>query len=281
MSVGGGSGGPLVSVGIPTFNRPEGLRRTLEAITRQTYPNLEIIVSDNASPDRRTEDVVAEFGRYDARIRFHRQARNLGASANFQFVLCEAKGRYFMWAADDDDWEPRFIERCVAGFDGPNVVSVMSQFRTHYRRSDRLVAQRLPKLDPERSRVYNLLAYLRMPTPTLLYGLHLLECLTFCTREQSWFDFYDCYFALRLLSVGKIHLVPELLHTAGVDSDEYLVKRASAGSWLRLRYGPFFRACREAIAASDLSPGEKAVVAGALALTTARLFFYHEIRSRG
>jgi len=281
MSAGAGSGGPLVSVGIPTFNRPQGVRRTLEAITRQTYPNLEIIVSDKASPEHGTEDVVAEFRERDARIRLHRQVHNIGAGANFQFVLSQASGRYFMWAADDDDWESCFIERCIAGFDRPGVVSVMSQFRTHYRRSDRLVSQRLPELDPERSRVYNLLAFLRMPTPTLVYGLHLLECLRFCTREQSWFDFYDCYFALRLLSVGKIRLVPELLHTAGVDGDEYLVKRASAGRWLRLSYGPFFRACHGAIAVSDLSRGEKAVVAGALALTTARLFFYHEIRNRG
>ena len=40
---------PLVSVGIPTYNRPEGLRRTLECITKQTYKNLEIIVSNNCS----------------------------------------------------------------------------------------------------------------------------------------------------------------------------------------------------------------------------------------
>jgi glycosyltransferase involved in cell wall biosynthesis len=267
-------------VGIPTFNRPEGVRRTLGAITRQTYPSLEIIVSDNASPEHQTEDVIAEFAERDPRIRFHRQTHNIGAGANFQFVLSQAKGRYFMWAADDDDWEPSFIERCVAGFDRPDVVSVMSQFRTHYRRSGRLVSQSLADLDPERSRLHNLLAFLRMPTPTLLYGLHLLECLRFCEPEQPWFDFYDCYFALRLLSVGKIRLVPEVLHIAGVDSDEYLVKPVSAGRWLSLSYGPFFRACREAIAASDLSPGDKALVAGALALTTARLFFYHEIRNR-
>ena len=40
---------PMVTVGIPTFNRPEGLERTLACITKQTYTNLEIIVSDNCS----------------------------------------------------------------------------------------------------------------------------------------------------------------------------------------------------------------------------------------
>src|SRR6185369_14932342 len=52
---------PLVSVGVPTYSRPEGLRRALRALTEQTYENLEIIVSDNASPGTETSDVVGEF----------------------------------------------------------------------------------------------------------------------------------------------------------------------------------------------------------------------------
>jgi glycosyltransferase involved in cell wall biosynthesis len=64
---------PFVSVGIPTYNRPEGLRRTLECITQQTYGNLEIIVSDNGSPGRETEVVVREFRDKDSRIQYFRQ----------------------------------------------------------------------------------------------------------------------------------------------------------------------------------------------------------------
>jgi glycosyltransferase involved in cell wall biosynthesis len=52
---------PLVSVGIPCYNRPEGLKRTLECITGQTYKNLEIIVSDNCSPDPEVERVGREY----------------------------------------------------------------------------------------------------------------------------------------------------------------------------------------------------------------------------
>ena len=46
---------PLVSVGIPTFSRPEELRKALECICRQEYSQLEIIVGDNASPGPATE----------------------------------------------------------------------------------------------------------------------------------------------------------------------------------------------------------------------------------
>ena len=104
---------PLVSVGIPTYNRPEGLRKTLECITGQTYQNLEIIISDNCSPSRETETVVQEFMGKDSRIQYFRQEENKGPTFNFQFVLEMATGEYFMWAADDDIFETFFIKRCL------------------------------------------------------------------------------------------------------------------------------------------------------------------------
>ena len=109
----GQSESPLVSVGIPTYNRPEGLRQTLDAMRGQTWRNLEIVVSDNASPNPEVEAVGRAAAAEDQRVRYIRQRRNLGGGPNFRFVLEEAKGEYFLWAADDDAWEPFFIERCV------------------------------------------------------------------------------------------------------------------------------------------------------------------------
>jgi glycosyltransferase involved in cell wall biosynthesis len=104
---------PLVSVGIPTYNRAHTLKRTLECITQQTYKNLEIIVSDNASPNEETSNLVKQFQQVDNRIVFYEHESNLGAIVNFGFVAKQAKGGFFMWAADDDEWAPWFVERCV------------------------------------------------------------------------------------------------------------------------------------------------------------------------
>lgn len=101
---------PLISVGIPTYNRPEGLRRTLISIGEQSYRNLEIIVSDNASKGDEVEKIVREFMEKDTRIQFYRQPENRGPSYNFQFVLEQAHGEYFMWVADDDWRDKEFIE---------------------------------------------------------------------------------------------------------------------------------------------------------------------------
>ena len=51
---------PLVSVCIPTYNKARYLRKSLDSIINQTYGNLEIIISDNASPDN-TEEIIKSF----------------------------------------------------------------------------------------------------------------------------------------------------------------------------------------------------------------------------
>jgi glycosyltransferase involved in cell wall biosynthesis len=104
---------PLVSIGMPTYNRPDSLKTALAGIVAQTYHNLEIIVSDNASPEDDTEEIVREFMRIDSRIQYYKQPENLGAAFNFQFVLDKATGDYFMWAADDDWRDPAYVETLV------------------------------------------------------------------------------------------------------------------------------------------------------------------------
>jgi glycosyltransferase involved in cell wall biosynthesis len=104
---------PLVSVGIPTYDRPEGLRKALEIVLGQSYRNLEVIVSDNASPGDATERVVMELASRDGRVRYHRQPENLGPQRNFNFVLQQATGKYFAWIADDDLCDEHFFGELV------------------------------------------------------------------------------------------------------------------------------------------------------------------------
>nr|WP_245926565.1 glycosyltransferase family 2 protein [Methanospirillum lacunae] len=122
---------PLVSIGIPTYNRPEGLRRTLECITEQTYKNLEIIVSDNCSRTQETEEIVREFMARDNRIQYFRQKENYGMAFNFKFVLEKSSGDYFMLASDDDLWDNSFIEKCLSPLINQNSCSMaFSNFNT-------------------------------------------------------------------------------------------------------------------------------------------------------
>ena len=93
---------PLVTIGLPTYNRPAGLRKALEWILKQTYPNLEIIISDNCSTDQNVQIVTAEFLAKDSRIRVFRQKENIGLENNFNFVYAQSTAPYFIWMSDDD-----------------------------------------------------------------------------------------------------------------------------------------------------------------------------------
>lgn len=99
-----------VSIGMPVYNGEKYIREALDSLLGQSFANFELIISDNASTDG-TEGICLEYAAQDARIRYIRQPKNLGALANFKFVLDEAQGEYFMWAAADDAWDPQ----CIGG----------------------------------------------------------------------------------------------------------------------------------------------------------------------
>ena len=105
---------PLVSVGLMTYKRTEGLKVALKSITSQTYKNLEIIVSENYCPGfGLKKKIIQEFLKKDKRIVYYQHNPNKGIGFNFHFVLQKATGKYFMWAADDDTWAPSFISKLV------------------------------------------------------------------------------------------------------------------------------------------------------------------------
>ncbi|MGQ9889999.1 MAG: glycosyltransferase family 2 protein, partial [Aggregatilineales bacterium] len=103
---------PLVNIGLPVYNGGERVRRAIDSLLAQDYPNFELIISDNASTDG-TWDILQEYAARDPRIRLYRNARNIGMTRNFNRVYELATGEYFMWAAHDDRWEPGFISTCV------------------------------------------------------------------------------------------------------------------------------------------------------------------------
>ena len=114
---------PLVSIGIPTYNRANNyLRYALRSAVEQTYKNIEIIVSDNCSPDN-TESVVKDFN--DSRIRYYRQRENIGPLNNRNFCLEQARGEYFVMLLDDDLIDRDFVSACMDAAKQHNEVGVI------------------------------------------------------------------------------------------------------------------------------------------------------------
>ena len=103
---------PLVSIGLPVYNGEDYIRFALDSLLSQTFPDFELIISDNASTDK-TEQICRAYASQDGRIRYYRNAINLGASINFNSVFEKRTAKYFKWISHDDTYVPEFLERCV------------------------------------------------------------------------------------------------------------------------------------------------------------------------
>lgn len=115
-------GPPLVSIGLPVRNGERYLEASIESLLAQTYPDIELIICDNASVDG-TADICRRAAARDTRVRYHRNDSDIGGAANHNLTFTLARGRYFRWAAHDDVVEPELIERCVKVLEAdPDVV---------------------------------------------------------------------------------------------------------------------------------------------------------------
>ena len=101
---------PLVSILVPSFNGAPWLREALDSLLEQTYPNLEILLLDDASTDD-TPDIAAE---YEGRVRYIRQPRNMGIYDNVNVGISEAKGELVATYHADDIYLPTIVEQQVA-----------------------------------------------------------------------------------------------------------------------------------------------------------------------
>lgn len=104
---------PTVSIGMPVHNGERFLRETLDCLLGQTFTDLELVISDNASTDA-TPDICFAYAALDPRIRYYRNERNLGAAYNYSNAFRLSRGTYFKWAAADDLCGDDYVEKCVA-----------------------------------------------------------------------------------------------------------------------------------------------------------------------
>lgn len=107
---------PRITIGMPVYNGAATIEESVASLLAQTFGDFELIVSDNASTDA-TGAVVQALAARDPRIRYVRQATNIGANGNYSFVAREARGKYLKWASASDWCAPTFLERCQSALE--------------------------------------------------------------------------------------------------------------------------------------------------------------------
>lgn len=111
---------------VPTWKAARFIETTLRSLAAQTHPDLEVLVSDDASPDD-TAPICERFAASDPRFRVIRQPVNLGWVGNVNALLAAARGDYFAFAFQDDLPEPAYFERCIAALEAdPSAVMAFS-----------------------------------------------------------------------------------------------------------------------------------------------------------
>jgi glycosyltransferase involved in cell wall biosynthesis len=203
---------PRISVGMPVYNGGRYLGRSIDSILGQTVEDLELVISDNASTDR-SEDVCRDAAAADPRVRYTRNAQNIGAAANYNAVFHRARAAYFKWTSASDLCEATLLERCAAVLDArPDAVLCYPRTRlfdeTTGTMTDYVDGLDLQDDDP----VARFIAcQKRMRLNNVMNGVVRRDALR-RTRLMGSFLSADCCMIVELALHGKFVEVPEFLY---------------------------------------------------------------------
>ncbi len=117
---------PRVVACLPAFNAAEFITQTLEALEAQDYPNLEVLISDDASTDD-TALICQSFAENSRTFRLIRQSHRLGWVNNVNALLAAAHAEYILITPHDDIIRPTYVTRLVQALeDNPHAVLAFS-----------------------------------------------------------------------------------------------------------------------------------------------------------
>ncbi|WP_246073102.1 glycosyltransferase [Paenibacillus dokdonensis] len=214
---------PLVSILIPTYNRPDYFRQALESVLNQTYKNIEIVICDDSTNDE-TEKLIKNYLVNHPNIRYYRNEKNLGQFKNDLKCMDLAKGNYVNFLMDDDLFHPEKIDKMMWYFiaDDTEEISLITSHRQVIDRygnhlTDWYATQRLFHEDRIIDGIAfgelllkNVTNFIGEPTTVLFRRNSLHEQFgTFCGRDNGCT--VDLASWLNLLSEGKIVYISETL----------------------------------------------------------------------
>ncbi len=192
---------PRVAVGIPVADMAATVGRAIESIVGQTFADLVVLISDNASTDA-TGAICRRYAAGDARVRYTRRATRLDPWQNFRSLVEAARAPYFMWLAADDFARPALLERAVAVLDAhPEVVCVAP--RVDFALPDGTLEPALGTFPLRGSVSDNLARFLHDPSDNCrFYGVFRREVLSRWLPASGYYA-YDWAISVSTLKAGQ------------------------------------------------------------------------------
>lgn len=218
---------PLVCICVPTYNAASTVRDTLESILNQTYPNLIVHISDNASNDD-TLEIIQSMA--DPRVVIHRHAENVGGEGNFNRCIQIAEGKYTAIFHADDIYEPDMVTKQVAFLEAnPETGAVFTEASTIDGMGNKIGELRLPKGIASSGGLYDFATVLK----AVLRHYNFFICPSVMVRTQvyqqeirSWRgDIFkssaDLDVWLRILQQHPVGYLPELLMRYRISNNQF------------------------------------------------------------
>ena len=101
---------------MPTYNRSEMMQRAVNSVLAQDYPNFELLIVDDCSPDNTWQVLNDLYGEHP-QIRLFRQEKGQGACAARNMAIKAAAGEFVTGIDDDDEFLPNRLSSMMAAYD--------------------------------------------------------------------------------------------------------------------------------------------------------------------
>lgn len=202
---------PTLSIGLPVYNGEQYLAQALDSLLAQTFTDFELIISDNASDDS-TAEICRSYAERDERIRYIRQPVNIGAAPNHNFLVPQARGKYFKWASHDDLYDPDLIRLCVEALEARPDVVLAHAWDAYIDERGEIIASVPYELDTYDPRpAARLRSLLYVPGGNDFYGVIRTEVLRRVRPHDTYYN-ADRTFMAELVLQGRFFQVPRTLY---------------------------------------------------------------------
>ena len=135
----------LVSVVVPTYNRPQGLKSALESVLNQTHENFEVLVVNDSTEEAAARQIIESLS--DPRLHYHRNNRTKGANGARNTGILYSNGDFVAFLDDDDEWLPQKLEWQIAYLSShPDYVGMFSAYKIYQSGSWQLKRQSVSTL---------------------------------------------------------------------------------------------------------------------------------------
>ena len=217
----------LVSVCIPTYNSSQYISECIDSVVKQSFKNIEIIISDNCSSDNTIEIIEKKNIK---NLKILRNKENIGIAKNFNLVCNEASGEYIKLLPSDDTILPNSIETSLKFIKNRGDISLVVSSKKIINGSSKIIINKMSSFSEGvhegRDVIWKILNSGRNPLGEPTFALFKKEEFINVGGFNEEYDFtLDIDLWIRLLEKGNLYFIEEPLGSFRVHSNSYSVKR--------------------------------------------------------